>query len=56
MVYAIAAYAIIGINVNAHADKLLRSNDAVEAVEAVPAAVKPQPFVRPSGGFLNSWR
>ena len=50
--YAIAAYAILGINVNALADK--RSN--VEVVEP-PKTLNRQPFVPSSGrGFINSWR
>ena len=51
-VYAIAAYAILGINVNALADK--RSN--VEVVEP-PKTLNRQPFVPTSGrNFINSWR
>jgi len=59
MVYSLSAYAIIGINVNAFADKLgskpeKTSNDvarpALENQNFIPAQPKR------SGGFANSWR
>ena len=58
MVYAVAAYAIININVNTLADK-------IEAELAQPAddepkkpapAKKPSFVQRPKGSFVNSWR
>lgn len=59
MVYSIAAYAIIGMNVNAFADKLESEPQKMEQ-KAPEKTVKNQPFVpvRPSrpGGFANSWR
>jgi phage terminase large subunit GpA-like protein len=51
-VYAIAAYAILGINVNALADKARR-----EPVETPKQTAVKQPFVPKTGrGFINSWR
>ena len=51
-VYAIAAYAILGINVNALADKSQR-----EPVEPPKQTAVKQPFVPKTGrGFINSWR
>lgn len=59
MVYSIAAYAIIGINVNAFADKLESEPQKME-IKAPEKAEKKQAFMpvrapRP-GGFANSWR
>ena len=59
MVYSIAAYAIIGMNVNAFADKLESEPQKMEQ-KTPEKTVKNQPFVpaRPyrPGGFANSWR
>ena len=50
--YAIAAYAIIGVNINAMAAK----------VSQMPVAEDPKPKIKErfmpsnSGGFLNAWR
>lgn len=50
-VYAIAAYAILGINVNALADKAKRTSETPDNTPMRP------PFVPKSGrGFINSWR
>lgn len=59
MVYSLAAYAIIGINVNAFADKL--ESEPKKMVEETPKkAAENRNFVpaRPMkpGGFANSWR
>lgn len=54
MVYAVAAYAIIGVNVNAYADRMERKPEPVEIPKERTQRV---PFVqRNSGGFANSWR
>ncbi len=58
MVYAVAAYAIINVNVNTLADKI-ESEEAAPAVEEAykPAQPKKPSFVqRPKGSFVNSWR
>jgi len=55
MVYAIAAYAILNINVNTVADRIVKTK-ADESVEARPE-VKQQPMPRmPRRNFVNSWR
>ena len=59
MVYSLAAYAIIGINVNAFADKL--ESEPKKMLEETPKkAAENRNFVpaRPMkpGGFANSWR
>jgi len=56
LVYAYAAYAIIGINVNALADRLEHADD--ENVDTAPQPKpKQRPFVPPTGkNFINSWR
>jgi len=56
MVYAIAAYAIIGVNVNAYIDRIGRDNEREKESTTVE---KPKPnrySNRPMGGFANSWR
>lgn len=54
-VYAYAAYAIIGINVNSLADKRVR--DAQETPKKEPSKPNKRPFVPSTGkGFVNSWR
>jgi phage terminase large subunit GpA-like protein len=59
MVYSLAAYAIIGINVNAFADKL-ESEPTKMAEETPKKAAENRNFLptRPMkpGGFANSWR
>jgi len=56
MVYSIAAYAIININVNSLADKREREGDPILDLPE-PAPKKRPSFVpRMSGGFVNSWR
>ena len=55
MVYAYAAYVLIGVNINALADKVVY-NDAEEPVKADKKVAK-KPFVPKTGnGFVNSWR
>ena len=58
MVYSIAAYAIINIDVNSLADR--RDNDVADAPEIQQEQrTKPvaMPFVpRTGSGFVNSWR
>jgi len=59
MVYAYAAYAIIGININGLADKLDESPDILENTQAkeVPVTPNKRPFVPRTGrSFANSWR
>lgn len=59
MVYSIAAYAIIGINVNAFADKLESEPQKMETKTPEKAVKRntlmPIGAARP-GGFANSWR
>jgi phage terminase large subunit GpA-like protein len=53
-VYAIAAYAIIGININALSDKLSQTE---QEPEQKPKAPIRQPFIPKVGrNFVNSWR
>jgi terminase, large subunit len=53
-VYAIAAYAIIGININALSDKLSQTE---QEQEQKPKAPIRQPFIPKVGrNFVNSWR
>ena len=59
MVYSLAAYAIIGVNVNAFADKLESEPKKME--EKTPEKATKKQFVQPArpigaGGFANSWR
>lgn len=55
LVYSYAAYAIIGLNVNALADKIDHQDD--EVVPDAPKQPKRQPFVpKPGRNFVNSWR
>ena len=59
MVYAYAAYAIIGININGLADKLDESSLVEEnkAPKEVPVTPNKRPFVPRAGrSFANSWR
>jgi phage terminase large subunit GpA-like protein len=59
MVYAYAAYAIIGININGLADKLDDSSILEENTQAkeVPVTPNKRPFVPRAGrSFANSWR
>ena len=59
MVYSISAYAIIGVNVNALADKMM-SESVKKAVEPdkkeVKKAKKPAFVPRTGRNFVNSWR
>lgn len=57
MVYAIAAYSILGVNVNALAAKIGEQEKPKKQDEAPER--KPEPFVPRyprNGGFVNSWR
>lgn len=59
MVYALAAYVIIGVNVNAIASKLEESRQSAEEEPVMPAPVSR--IARPGrsarkGGFVNNWR
>jgi len=55
MVYAIAAYAIIGVNVNAYIDRRDKREPEPKREEAVSTMNKP--LYRPQQrGFINSWR
>lgn len=58
MVYAIAAYAIININVNTLADKIEAeaANPAEEEPKKPVQPSKPSFVQRPKGSFVNSWR
>lgn len=56
MVYALAAYGILGVNVNALADKLENAQDAVESEQKEQ---KQTPYLqrgKPRGNFATSWR
>lgn len=56
MVYALAAYGILGVNVNALADKLENTQDAVEGDQKEQ---KQTPYIqrgKPRGNFATSWR
>ena len=57
-VYAIAAYAILNIDVNALADKVKMKDNVAENISTEAKATKnKQPFVPRTGkGFVNSWR
>ncbi len=55
-VYAIAAYAIIGINVNALADRLEAAPEAETVKQAAPERKSFVPRPQRPGGFVNSWR
>jgi phage terminase large subunit GpA-like protein len=56
MVYAIASYAILGVNVKALAHKIEEQNQVVAPKEPV-ATPNNRPLVpRRTGGFANSWR
>lgn len=56
LVYAYAAYAIIGLNVNALADRLDEKGDEIEP-EETKQKPKQRPFVpRTGNNFVNSWR
>ena len=58
MVYALAAYAIMNININTMAERLEKQAEEPE-IEKAPEPFVPQktPFVpRTKGGFVNSWR
>lgn len=55
MVYAIAAYAIIGVNINAFADKMAADSSTDTPDE--PKQPQKQPFVQRTGpNFVNGWR
>ena len=59
MVYALAAYSILGVNVNAIAAKIDESKHAVAEESEAPAPVSR--IARPGrggrkGGFVNNWR
>lgn len=56
MVYSIAAYAIININVNSLADKREREGDPVLDLPAPKSPTRPAFVPRMSKGFVNSWR
>jgi phage terminase large subunit GpA-like protein len=56
-VYAIAAYVILGINVNTLADKVEQAEPVSMPVKREPAPQRRTPFVPKTGsGFVNSWR
>jgi len=56
MVYGIAAYAIIGVNINAFADKMAAEGHQTDDKPATKPAKK-QPFVPRTGrNFVNGWR
>lgn len=55
MVYAYAAYVLIGVNINALADKIVYNN--TEEPVKQDKKVNQKPFVPSTGkGFVNSWR
>lgn len=51
MVYALAAYSILGLNVNALADRITEQTDKPD-----PETPTPRRIPRRSSGFVNSWR
>jgi phage terminase large subunit GpA-like protein len=56
-VYAIAAYVILGVNVNTLADRIEQAEPVEAPIKRDPVAVKRQPFVPKVGkGFVDSWR
>jgi phage terminase large subunit GpA-like protein len=56
MVYAIASYAILGVNVKALAHKLEEQNQVVAPKEPVKTPNNRPLVPRRTGGFANSWR
>ena len=56
MVYALAAYGILGVNVNALADKLENAQDAVESSEQEQKQTSYLQRGKPRGNFATSWR
>lgn len=56
MVYAIASYAILGVNVKALAHKIEEQNQVVASKEPVPTPNNRPLVPRRTGGFANSWR
>jgi phage terminase large subunit GpA-like protein len=56
MVYALAAYGILGVNVNALADKLENAQDAVESSEQEQRQTSYLQRGKPRGNFATSWR
>lgn len=55
LVYALAAYAIVNVNVNTLAARLASNTEDAKKVEQ--PAQQPRPFIgRPRSGFVNSWR
>lgn len=56
MVYALAAYGILGVNVNALADKLENAQDASESSEKEQRQTPYPQRVKPRGNFATSWR
>jgi phage terminase large subunit GpA-like protein len=56
MVYALAAYGILGVNVNALADKLESAQEAPEVDQKEQRATANYQRVKPRGNFATSWR
>ena len=56
MVYALAAYGILGVNVNALADKLENAQDAVESEQKEQKQTSYLQRGKPRGNFATSWR
>ena len=56
MVYALAAYGILGVNVNALADKLENAQDASESGEKEQRQTPYPQRANPRGNFVTSWR
>ena len=56
MVYALAAYGILGVNVNALADKLENAQDAAESGEKEQRQTPYPQRANPRGNFVTSWR
>lgn len=55
LVYALAAYAIVNVNVNTLAARLASNTEDEKKVEQ--PTHQPRPFIgRPRSGFVNSWR
>ncbi len=56
MVYALAAYGILGVNVNALADKLENAQDALESEQKEQRQTPYPQRAKPRGNFATSWR
>ena len=56
MVYAIASYAILGVNVKALAHKIEEQNQVLKSKEPAKTPNNLPLMPQRKGGFANSWR